>query len=130
MAIRKEDVFIGSIKKCDSLKGYNLYGDSRFVPVVEMRTMVIGTTFTYTTEIVSDAVLIRTAKGYMYLDFLENNFQKLLANFGISIKVLQSKPFFDGDYFVDKKTLKPFFIEETNLKETSDKISIYKLIKK
>ena len=49
---------------------------------------------------------------------------------GIVNKVLQTKPSFDGDYFVDEKTLKPYFIEETNLKETTDKTSIHKLIKK
>ena len=130
MAIRKEDVFIGTIKRCDSLRGYNAYGDSRFAPEFESATMVIGTNFTYTTEIVKEAVLIRTDKGYMYIDFLENPLQRFLANHGVSIKVLQSKPSCDGDYFVDEKTLKPYFIEETNLKETSNKTSIYKLIKK
>lgn len=130
MAIKKEDVFIGTIKRCDSLREYNAYGDSRFAPEFESATMVIGTTFTYTTEIVKEAVLIRTDKGYMYIDFLENPLQRFLANHGVSIKVLQSKPSCDGDYFVDEKTLKPYFIEETNLKETSNKTSIYKLIKK
>ena len=130
MAIKKEDVFIGTIKRCDSLRGYNAYGDSRFAPEIEMRTMVIGTTFTYTTEIEKEAVLVRTKKGYLYIDLLGNFLERFLADIGIVNKVLQTKPSFDGDYFVDAKTLKPYFIEETNLKETTDKTSIHKLIKK
>lgn len=129
MAINKSDVFVGTIKKCINIRDYNRYGDKRFIPDFRLRSVIVGNEQVNTEIILENALLIRTKKGYVYVDLLDSFFKRFLTDRGVQLKILNSKPFYDGQFFVDEKSLIPYFNLDTNLNNEKETISVKKLLR-
>lgn len=111
--VNKINVYMGTVKKCLNVYNYNRFGDTRFVPMCRINSMVEGSIASYT-EIVSNSQILVKQSDELYAYYDESN----------KMNVLSTKPYVDGDYFVDSDTLVPYFGE--NITEDT-KISIKKL---
>ena len=102
-----KDIYIGTVKKCTNLYWYEKYGDEHYYGDFRIGSTEVGTVHKYTDVIQEKAILIKVRDKYIWVDLLTNKLEEILANLGISINALSEAPSFDGDYFVDKKTLEP-----------------------
>ena len=115
-----EDVFVGTIKKCGDIYWHEQYGDKRDADDFIVGHAKITTVREYADTVTTSAVLIRVNDdAYMWLDAL-SFIDRFMVDRGYATKVLKTKPSFSGEYFVDKKSLVPYF-ENSNGTELSVK---------
>lgn len=111
--VDKDDVFLCTIKKCLNVKEYNQHGDKEFIPFSRINSMVEGTEVSYTEVVDSNAVVIRINDDYyVKLEDVEKSKIKLKRNCYLTFF-----PSDDGDLFIDKKSLVPYFGEITGEKQ-------------
>lgn len=102
-----KDIYTGTVKRCTNLYWYEKYGDEHYYGDFRIGSTEVGTVHKYTDTIQENATLIKVRDKYIWVDLLTNKLEEFLANLGISINALAVAPAFDGDYFVDEKTLSP-----------------------
>lgn len=108
--IKQSDIFIGTIKKCNDFYYFKKYGESRFVPSYRIRSTVVGSTHYYVDVVEENTLLIKVDDdNYVRVKSLDGFFEIFFANRGIAFHTIGTKPCFDGDYYVDKKTIVPYF---------------------
>lgn len=108
--MNSKDVFVGTIKKCKNIYCYENYGEERFVTDFIVGHAKLGETHKYVDVIYENAILIKVSESkYIWVDLLTNKFEELLVNLGISINTIGTVPSYDGDLFVDQKTIQPLF---------------------
>lgn len=119
--VKGDNVYTGTIKICINIKGYEEHGDSKFVPFVRINNMVDGEIIHNTEVIEENAVLIRVK---------DNTFvtvKDALKNGILKSKKLSTFPDNDGDLFVDKKTIVPYYSE---INKDNNHVNIKQLVKK
>jgi len=126
--MKKSDIFVGTIKKCNSLFYYKEYGEERYVGDFIIGHTEIGSIHKYVNIVCDKAILIKVNENkYMWLNLLTTLTDEILVNLGIPVKVINTFPSADNDYFVDKNSLNPYFennektkISVKSLKKTID----------
>ena len=123
---KKEDIYIGKIKKCINLYNYMLYGDERYIPDFKINhNMEIGTLHKYTEVLKEEAILIKIDNNqYVSIDNLNDVLDEFLLNLGLSSHIITDYPISDNSQFVSE--LRPYFIEKETI---NDKISVKSLKK-
>lgn len=119
--VKGDNVYTGTIKICINIKGYEEHGDSKFVPFIRINNMVDGEIIHNTEVIEENAVLIRVK---------DNTFvtvKDALKNGILKSKKLSTFPDNDGDLFVDKKTIVPYYSE---INKDNNHVNIKQLVKK
>ena len=119
--VKGDNVYTGTIKICINIKGYEEHGDSKFVPFVRINNMVDGEIIHNTEVIEENAVLIRVKDNTFVTvkDAKKNGISKS--------KKLSTFPDNDGDLFVDKKTIVPYYSE---INKDNNHVNIKQLVKK
>ena len=113
--IKQCDIFTGTIKKCDDIYFYERYGESRFVPSYRTCSTVVGSTHFYSDVVEENTLLIKVDDdNYVRVQSLNGFFEVLFANRGIAFHTIGTRPHFDGDYYVDKETVVPYFKSNEN----------------
>ena len=117
-----KNIFIGTIKKCKNLYWYEKYGDEHYFGDFSIGNCEIGTMYKYVDIIDEKAILIKVGESkYIWVDSLTNKIEEFLVNLGISINIIRTNPSYDGDWFIDEKTVKPSF------KDNKSNLSIKKV---
>jgi len=120
--MQRKNIFIGTIKRCNDLYFYRKYGDEHYFGDFRMGHCEIGSTHKYVDTINEKAILIKVDKSnYIWVDLITNKIEEVLVNLGISVNTINTIPSYDGDLFVDEKTLEPAF------KDNKNRISIKKV---
>lgn len=115
--MKKSDILVGTIKKCNNLYRYKEYGEERYIGDFIIGHTKIGSTHKYVDTVCNEAILIKVNEDkYMWLNLLTSFTDEILANLGIPIKVINTFPSTDNDYFVDKNSLRPYFENNKNIK--------------
>ena len=123
--MKKSDIYLGTIKKCNNIYCYKKYGEKRVVGDFQLRSVGVGTTYKYVDKVYDNAVLIKINEDeYIWLDFNQYLQKESFNNFKNTYQYLNTVPITDKELFVDKDSLKPYF--EKNEKE---RISVRKLKK-
>lgn len=108
--MNSNDVFVGTIKKCKNIYCYENYGEERFIIDFIVGHTKFGEIHRYADTVYENAILIKVNESkYIWIDLLTNKFEELLVNLGISINTIGTVPSYDGDLFVDQKTIQPLF---------------------
>lgn len=108
--MKREDIFIGRIKKCRNVYLYKQYGDSRYVPDFSINKTEFGTIENYAYEVDSCAILIKaTENQFIWLNSLTSFFDEAKVNLGFSVNALETLPTQDGELFVDIDSLVPYY---------------------
>ena len=111
-----QNIFIGTIKKCKNVYWYEKYGEEHIIGDFQIGHCEVGTIHKYVDTINDHAVLIKVDESkYIWVDLLTNKIEELLVNIGIPINAISTVPLYDGELFVDEKTLVPVFEENYNL---------------
>lgn len=119
--VKGDNVYTGTIKICINIKGYEEHGDSKFVPFVRINNMVDGEIIHNTEVIEENAVLIRV-KDNTFVTVKDAKKNGILKS-----KKLSTFPDNDGDLFVDKKTIVPYYSE---INKDNNHVNIKQLVKK
>jgi hypothetical protein len=119
--VKGDNVYTGTVKICINIKGYEEHGDSRFVPFVRINSMVEGDIINNTDIIEENAVLIRVNDN-TFVNAREAEKKGIFKS-----KRLSTFPEKDGDLFVDKKTIVPYFSE---INKENNHVNIKQLVKK
>ena len=113
--MQSKNIFIGTIKKCKNLYWYEKYGDEHYFGDFRIGNCEIGTTHKYIDIIDEKAILIKVGESkYIWVDLLTNKIEEVLVNLGISMNTIGTTPSYDGDLFVDEKTIQPAFKDNKN----------------
>ena len=111
--MKREDIFIGKIKKCRNVYQYKQYGDSRYVPDFSINKTEFGTIENYAYVVRDVAVLIKaTENKYIWLNTLTSFIDEVKVNLGIEVNALNCEPTQDGELFVDIDSLVPYYEDE------------------
>ena len=119
--VKGDNVYTGTIKICINIKGYEEHGDSKFLPFVRINNMVDGEIIHNTEVIEENAVLIRV-KDNTFVTVKDAKKNGILKS-----KKLSTFPDNDGDLFVDKKTIVPYYSE---INKDNNHVNIKQLVKK
>ena len=119
--VKGDNVYTGTIKICINIKGYEEHGDSKFVPFIRINNMVDGEIIHNTEVIEENAVLIRV-KDNTFVTVKDAKKNGILKS-----KKLSTFPDNDGDLFVDKKTIVPYYSE---INKDNNHVNIKQLVKK
>ena len=128
--MKKEDIFVGTIKQCLNVYGYKNNGDSAYVKEMVLGSMSIGTRIHYTEKITSKAILIKyDEERYIWLNALNSLQEDLLVTCGFPVKVIKTTPEHDKDLFVDTSCpLVPYYKKDlhkrTNVMRLRKEISL------
>ena len=116
--MHSKDIFIGTIKKCTNLYGYENYGDEHFVPEFQICSTIHGSLRKYVEKIDEKAILIKVDdNNYVWLESINSKIDEFLINRGFAMNTIGVSPVSNNSLFVDKETLKPYFDKEIdNLK--------------
>ena len=113
--MNSKGVFVGTVKKCKNIYCYENYGEERFVTDFIVGHAKLGETHKYVNVIYENAILIKVSESkYIWVDLLTNKIEELLVNLGISINTIGTAPCYDGDLFIDEKTIQPVFKDNKN----------------
>ena len=113
--MQSKNIFIGTIKKCKNLYWYEKYGDEYYFGDFRIGHCEVGTTHKYVDIIDEKAILIKVGESkYIWDDLLANKIEEILVNLGISMNTIRTIPSYDGDLFVDEKTIKHAFKDNKN----------------
>ncbi len=119
--VKGDNVYTGTIKICINIKGYEEHGDSKFVPFIRINNMVDGEIIHNTEVIEENAVLIRV-KDNTFVTVKDAKKNGILKS-----KKLSTFPDNDGELFVDKKTIVPYYSE---INKDNNHVNIKQLVKK
>ena len=116
--MNSKDIFIGTIKKCTNLYGYENYGEEHFVPEFQICSTILGSLRKYVEKIDDKAILIKVNdNNYIWLDTINTKKEEFLINRGYAMNTIGIGPVCDNSLYVDVNTLKPLFDKEIdNLK--------------
>ena len=118
--MKQEDIYVGTIKKCINVEKYNRYGERQFEGDCQVGSVTLGHINYWAEVSIENAVLIKTKKNnYILLNNIENLKERLLTDLGYEVYPLKTYPSRDGQYFVDKNSLQPYFAkkkQEENIK--------------
>ena len=113
--MKSDRVYLGTIKKCTNLFGYERYGDSRYSGDFRICSTEVGFMVSYADIVSEQALLIKVNEDkYIWVDSLAC-LDELFVNLGIPVKTLDTTPIVDNQLFVDKSTLEPFKINDKNV---------------
>jgi len=113
--MKKSDVFIGTVKKCNNIYWYERRGEKYFEEEFIIGHTHCGRIREYVDVISDKAILVKVSEDeYVYLDLVESLIDKILINLSIAPHIIKTKPHSNYDYFVDKSTLEPYFKENIN----------------
>lgn len=112
--MKKENIYVGKLMECKNVKSYLKDGETTFIPEFQTRTMQISTARQNIEVINEQAILIKTSKGYIYLNNITKLAHAILVDMGISIGAIGIKPQNDGDLFVLENTLIPYYNKNTD----------------
>lgn len=108
--MKREDIYIGKVKKCRNVYNYTRYGDSRYVPDFRINKTEFGTIENYAYEVDSCAVLIKaTANQFIWLKSVTSFLDEAKVNLGFSVNTLATLPTQDGELFVDSDSLVQYY---------------------
>lgn len=120
----KDDVCIGTIKKCLNFHDYKKYGKEYYCVEEESRTMKMISTVENVTIVEENAVLVRTLHGYIRVNDISSFFVDFRLAYELYNCILLDLPYATGDLFVDETTIRPFYKEND-----SKKVKVKKLKK-
>lgn len=124
--MKNRDIYIGTIKKCNSLYCYKKYGEKAYIGDFRINNTEIGQMYDFVDVISDQAILIKvTDNKYIWLNKIQSFGDELRVNLGISPKTISTYPSNDKDLFVDTKTLIPYFENEKD-----ESLNVNKLRKK
>lgn len=107
-----KNIFIGTIMKCLDVYHYNKSGDKYYSPSFSIGSMEVGEDVSTVDVYKENVILLRTSSGgYVELDDIESIFDKIKYSFSLS-DYLVTRPHHDGDLFVKKESLIPYFNEK------------------
>ena len=121
--MKKSDIYIGPLFKCCNIERYLKDGNLTLVkePKVGQCCFIPNID-----ELISNAVFIRIASGYICLNYINKFTERLLINMGIDINVIEKTPFETDDLFVIEERLKPYFKknidEDINIKKLKKQV--------
>ena len=109
--MRKVDILIGTIKRCDDIKNYQKYGESQYIKETDFDDISFGVIESYTTNITNQAILIRyDNERFIWLNSLNHEENDLIIAGKLPVKILKTEPKKDNDLFVDTKAkLVPYY---------------------
>lgn len=123
--IKRNQIFIGTIKKCKNYERYMKDGDKSYIGEFSINKTKYGTVLDNVDIIDSYAALIKvTDDKYICIQTLKNFIEDFVVDMGFSIKVLGINPEKDGDLFVDESDLMEYYS-----KSNEENISVRKLRK-
>ena len=118
-------MFIGDVYKCLDLEKYKKYGTSRFVPYFKVGSMIEGSMEEYAKIYFAEEYLVLCNNKYVLLNE-ESKLNLVLLGLGIDrCKHYPTVPRYNGEYFVEPKTLRQFKGEDVNF--VTDSVSLLKL---
>lgn len=122
--IKKEDIFIGTIKLCKNFNKYKVYGDISPDCIIGTLTTRIEVGGTPNVDIIcSDAVLIKVDEDkYVWFKTNDSIAEEILFNLGLYGKVLTICPSYDEMLYVEKGTLKSYYENPNDEKISSRKL--------
>lgn len=110
--MKREDIYVGTLMKCTNFKGYLKDGERTFVPEFEIGSMKTGY-FKYNSKVIKEhAIFIKKEEGFICLGLLNNCIEEFLANIGLGMNMVYTTPCCDGDYYVLKDSLRPYYTEK------------------
>lgn len=113
--MKKNNVYIGTVKQCNNIYWYERRGEKYFEGDFRIGHTISGRTRSYADEITDKAILIKVSENsYVWFDLSNTIKDRILMNLGIAVNVINNKPCYDREYFVDETTLKPYFKENNN----------------
>lgn len=112
--MKKEDIYVGSLMECENVKRYLKDGETTFVPEFETQTMQMGFSSSNVKLVNDQAILIKTKKGYIYLNNIKKLSHVILVDMGYSLKPINTIPKKDGCLYVKEETLVPYYTKDTN----------------
>lgn len=105
--MKKEDIYIGTIKKCNDWYNYTTRGEKYVTDNKQFNTVEV---------IENNAVLIKIGETeFIPLKSLNTFVDDILIDLGKKIAVIYIEPEFNNNLFVDKETIVPYY--SNNLEE-------------
>lgn len=121
--MKREDIYIGKIKKCRCLDGYKEYGDSRYVKDFSINKTEFGYIENNAYVVDDCAVLIRVNEySFIWLRSVTSFIDEVKVNLGFSIDTIGIRPTMDGSLFVDFNSLVPYYHNDLNKSTTVKKL--------
>lgn len=106
--MNKNDIYVGTIKKCLDLDKYKKYGKSFLEPMSKPdlnSTIIVH---------IEQAILIKTTHGYVRIEDLGRLFVNTKLKYELFDYILFDEPEQSGDLFVDNSTLIPYYNEKVD----------------
>ena len=111
--MKRKDIFIGKVKKCNNVYGYKQYGDSRYVADFRINKTEFGYVENNAYVVDEVAVLIRaTDDKYVWLKTVCGLIDEVKVNLGFEVSSLSVTPTRDGELFVDSSSLIQYYEED------------------
>ena len=111
--MKREDIYIGKIKKCRNLEGYKLYGDSRYVYDFSINKTEFGYIENNAYVVDDCAVLIRVSEySFIWLKSITSFVDEVKVNLGFDFDTIGIRPTKDNSIFVDYDSLVPYYRNE------------------
>ena len=118
MKLRKNNIYLGTIKKCLDAYSFERYGESRYVGHFNKRkySSDIKEKFAKTYE---EKIYLLKGKKEIYIDINDINTFKdlLLFKLGKSKKAMKISPHEDNELYVEKNSLKQLFTDDKKFKK-------------
>jgi len=127
--MKKSNIYIGTVKQCNDMYWYERRGEKYFEGDFIIGYTISGRMRSYVDVITDKAILIKVSENsYVWFDLSNTIKDRILMGLGIAVNVINNKPHYDREYFVDESTLKPYFKE--NINEDINVRTLRKTIKK
>ena len=115
--VKGDNVYTGTLKVCLNVEGYETNGDSKIISSVSEDGKVVGNT-----DVVEENAILIRIKDNVFVTLND-----AINNGLIKSKRLNTFPSKDGELFVDKKTIVPYYSEINN---DNSHVVLKKLVKK